>query len=80
MIDVHDVVADFQIAKVGKKRRGARPPLLLALNRGDATFQCRLGSFIKQIGLDVNDEARRRKFESPGEFSKGDYCIDCRRF
>src|SRR5713101_7141693 len=40
VIDVHDIVANFQIAKVRKERRGARASLLLTFDRRRASFEC----------------------------------------
>src|SRR5256885_9602804 len=49
VIDVHDIIADSQIAKVRKKGRGPRASLLLAPDGGGASLKCRLGSFIEEI-------------------------------
>ena len=47
VIDVHYIVADFQIAKVRKEGRGARASFFLALDRGAATFERRLRRLVE---------------------------------
>ena len=58
VIDVHDIIVDFQIAKVRKKGRGPRAPLLLAPDGGGASLKCRLGRFIEKIAFDVDYQTR----------------------
>ena len=47
VIDVHYIVADFQIAKVRKEGRGPRASFFLALDRGAATFERRLRRLVE---------------------------------
>ena len=56
VIDVDDVVVYFEIAKVGKKRSGARASFFLALDGGAATFKRGLGGFVEQIAFDMDDQ------------------------
>ena len=58
MIDVHDIVAHFQITKVGKKSCGARASSLFSLDSGAAAFECRFGSFVEQIAFDLYHQMR----------------------
>ena len=66
VIDVNDIVANFQIPKVRKKSRRAGAPLLLALDCGRASLERGLGGFIKQIAFDVYDQTRPGQFKSAG--------------
>ena len=53
---MHDIVADFQIAKVRKKSLRPRAALLLASDGGRAPLERGFGSFIKQISFDVYNQ------------------------
>ena len=55
VIDVHDKVTNFQIAKVRKKSRSPRASLLLTPDCGCASLQRRFGSFIEKIAFNVDD-------------------------
>ena len=77
VVYVDDVVADFQIPKVGEEGGGQRLAPTRRAGGGDARarhtlFDGRAAGLVEQVCLDVDEELCACQFEAAGEFPGGD--------